>query len=218
MKRSVAVLFALSTSLLPGLAAAQSMEQSAIRGVLGGLGIIGDDKPSIDYRERAPLVVPKSLDALPPPQQSAASRDPNWPLDPDAEKERRKAEASLLTGKIDTTDQRMTREQLRQGAMPGAGRPDYGKNNNPGFNRDGSVNMYDNPTNGGPSIGSRMGSTFSSITGKEDQSIAFTGEPKRSSLVEPPPGFRTPSADAPYGPTGKRVDEDLVLGKKRRSN
>jgi len=35
--------------------------------------------------------------------------------------------------------------------------------------------------------------------GKQERSARFTGEPARTSLVQPPPGYQTPSPAQPYG-------------------
>jgi len=35
--------------------------------------------------------------------------------------------------------------------------------------------------------------------GKKEETAKFTGEPPRSSLTDPPPGYQTPSPDQPYG-------------------
>ena len=46
------------------------------------------------------------------------------------------------------------------------------------------------------------GGLFSNMFGsdKDDQQTAqFTGEPARTSLTEPPPGYQTPSPGQPYG-------------------
>ena len=37
------------------------------------------------------------------------------------------------------------------------------------------------------------------FNGKKEESAKFTGEPPRSSLTDPPPGYQTPSPDQPYG-------------------
>ena len=42
-----------------------------------------DEKPRIQYRERAPLVLPPNKGNLPPPAQGAGARNPNWPQDYD---------------------------------------------------------------------------------------------------------------------------------------
>ena len=35
--------------------------------------------------------------------------------------------------------------------------------------------------------------------GKDKDVGSFTGEPPRTALTEPPPGYRTPSPEQPYG-------------------
>ena len=42
-----------------------------------------------------------------------------------------------------------------------------------------------------------LGGTFSKD--KEPETARFTREPARSTLTDPPPGYRTPSAEQPYG-------------------
>ena len=44
--------------------------------------------------------------------------------------------------------------------------------------------------------GNLFGTMFGS---KPDETAKFTGEPPRTSLTEPPPGYQTPSPDQPYG-------------------
>src|SRR5262249_27232803 len=44
--------------------------------------------------------------------------------------------------------------------------------------------------------------------GKKD-TVSFAGEPERQLLTEPPPGYRTPSPNAPYGV----VEEKSKYGK-----
>jgi hypothetical protein len=74
---------ALGLSALAGLAPQAARAQDTDKGLFGtmlkSLGIGGENQ--IEYRERPPLVVPPTRD-LPPPQTSAAARDPNWPIDP----------------------------------------------------------------------------------------------------------------------------------------
>jgi hypothetical protein len=45
--------------------------------------------------------------------------------------------------------------------------------------------------------------------GKKTDSGSFTGEPERTLLTEPPPGYRVPSPNAPYGV----VEEKSKYGK-----
>jgi hypothetical protein len=37
------------------------------------------------------------------------------------------------------------------------------------------------------------------LSPKKEEYATFTGEPARTSLTEPPPGYQTPSPDQPYG-------------------
>jgi hypothetical protein len=50
--------------------------------------------------------------------------------------------------------------------------------------------------------------------GEQEQPVEFTGEPERTSLTQPPAGYLTPSANAPYGVLAKdkkrRDDTRLV--------
>jgi hypothetical protein len=57
-------------------------EVAMLREATGSLLIRGHKKP-IDYEPRAPLVMPPSDTALPPPAEAAsAASDPDWPIDP----------------------------------------------------------------------------------------------------------------------------------------
>jgi hypothetical protein len=44
------------------------------------------------------------------------------------------------------------------------------------------------------------GSLFGTLFAKDKPETAkFTGEPRRTSLTQPPPGYQVPSPDQPYG-------------------
>ena len=72
--------------------AASAQEGVAIKSILGEIGIIPKDPPQINYRERAPLVLPPRTD-LPNPvdPSSLEARAGNWPKDPDVQAARREA-------------------------------------------------------------------------------------------------------------------------------
>jgi hypothetical protein len=72
--------------------AASAQEGVAIKSILGEIGIIPKDPPQINYRERAPLVLPPRTD-LPNPvdPSSVEARAGNWPKDPDVQAARREA-------------------------------------------------------------------------------------------------------------------------------
>jgi hypothetical protein len=51
-----------------------------------------------------------------------------------------------------------------------------------------------------PSELGTKGNIFSNMFGSnEPEAAKFTGEPPRTALTEPPPGYQTPSPDQPYG-------------------
>lgn len=107
--------------------AAQAQESGFFQGVLSAIGIADPDRPDIDYRERAPLVVPPDLQRLPPPAAAdAAQANPAWPQDPDVAAARARAieantPAPERADAFEGIGQRMTPEQLRRGRVAGAG-------------------------------------------------------------------------------------------------
>lgn len=101
----------LNIAALAGLAMAfaaapRPAEAQIMDGLLGFIGV-HEEKPEVDYRERAPLVVPPK-NALPAPQESAASKNAAWPKDPDVQ--RRKAAAAA--GRMPATETEEYKRQL----------------------------------------------------------------------------------------------------------
>jgi hypothetical protein len=155
------------------------------------LQVIGvEGGPDIQYSERSPLVVPPTRD-LPPPQADSAPAVADWPTDPDL------------------THSAHARPKEKPGPVPNHVvmdalplRPD--QLNVPGRNTrtaDGGgpngVSGADYPEQQGRSKRSIF-SLFSDAF-KKEQYGTFTGEPARTSLTDPPPGYLTPSPDEPYG-------------------
>jgi hypothetical protein len=60
----------------------ESPEMQLFSEMTGGL-LNREEKEPIDYNPRAPLVMPPTAGALPPPVETAAAANANWPLDPD---------------------------------------------------------------------------------------------------------------------------------------
>ncbi|HKH96708.1 MAG TPA: hypothetical protein VKA39_09315 [Beijerinckiaceae bacterium] len=192
---------------------ARAQEGIFMKELLGSLGVIPEDKPRIEYRERAPLVLPPKASLPAPIAKPAEARNANWPKDPDvlAEK-RREARARLPAG----TDERsrMLREEnvtlsvdeIRQGRRAGAGIPAEPELR-PNLDHRDAVWMH-------PDVlrGQRMNG------GDTDNAPLVAGvEPRRKALTEPPTGFRAPSAKAkirndfePSGFAERRDDADPV--------
>ena len=176
-----------------------TFEQKIIKKFLGGLGVdVG--KGQIEYRERSPLVIPPNRD-LPPPESAESVSNPNWPKDPDRQA---KKKASSKTATSDSIVQHnreratISQEELEKGRMAGAGRVTEP-------NKDPLDNASDN--GGRPLPPSKLGPASKklfdwNLFGNKAEQAPFTGEPDRSSLTQPPPGYQTPSPNYPYGIAG----------------
>jgi hypothetical protein len=182
-----------------------TFEQKIIKNFLGGLGVdVG--RPGIDYRERSPLVVPPSRE-LPPPEAAAASRNPAWPREQVKKRAAAAPKQNVRAGPEDPgTSSALTPDELRRGAKPA------GSSRITDPSQSGSV---DDPNIGRPSRPQELGSTNlftwgNLMRGNATETAPFTGEPSRSALTQPPPGYQTPSPNAPYGtvtdtPTGWKI-------------
>jgi hypothetical protein len=183
-----------------------TFEQKIIKNFLGGLGVNTGNRPGIDYRERSPLVVPPSRD-LPPPEAAAAARNPAWPKEQVKKRAATAPRQNVRAGPEDPgTSSALTPDELRRGAKP------VGSSRITDPSQSGSV---DEPTSGRPLRPQELNSTnlftWGNLTRSNTAETApFTGEPSRSALTQPPPGYQTPSPNAPYGtvtdtPSGWKV-------------
>lgn len=180
-----------------------ALERNMFQGLLSGLGIVDGERPVIDYRERAPLVLPRNS-ALPAPQDSAASRNPAWPNDPDVARARALGLSDNTPIVRDDLGRTLTNGELRArqgGGWFGGGPVDA--------TRQQSQQEISGPASatamGVRPIWQQVGSLFG--PSQQDAVVPFPGEPTRRRLVEPPPGYRTASPDAPYGPVGRRPED-----------
>lgn len=160
------------------------------------LGI--NDKDSIDYRERAPLVVPPTMNLVPPEQ--AKIENPAWPKDADVqEKKKRKAAAKQPRRDPELEARPLTPAELNPSgavARRGAGADPNGAENP---ELEGQRKLK-------PGELGYKGGLFNSIfrdTSKPETAV-FSGEPARSALTDPPPGYMTPSPNHPYGLGAKK--------------
>jgi hypothetical protein len=164
----------------------QSIDTKIINGVLDGMGL--NTSPPIDYRERSPLVVPPKLD-LPKPEDdtTAEKSNPAWPKDADAQR-KKEAKRRQTRGYVDwEKESRPLRpDELDRG-------------------RRASASTEAAPDEAGRKMSpSELGFSFSGLAntfglGKKEETAKFVKEPPRNSLIEPPEGYRTPSAEQPYG-------------------
>jgi hypothetical protein len=167
----------------------KTFEEKIIEGIMAGIGGTNMDNRGIDYRERSPLVVPPKMDLPPPAGTSAEVKASNWPKDPD-EARRKAAIAARKKAKPDPIEASriLTPSELNAGRTARA--PASSDPLTPG---DSSANPILSP--------SQLGfSGFTNIFGgNKAETAPFKGEPTRDSLVQPPPGYQTPSPNFAYG-------------------
>lgn len=164
------------------------------------LGLRRDgDQAGIDFRERAPLVVPPSRD-LPPPRDEAevAAKTAAWPKDPDVNRRKQDAAAvkARLKGNVSVEEQMRT---LRPDELdkPGADKKSA-ESKAPGVSvEEASRPMM--PSDLGTKTQKLFGSIWSTFTPAKPESAPFTGEPPREAMTAPPSGYQTPSPNYPYG-------------------
>jgi hypothetical protein len=201
--RSGRAIFA-RAALCAGLAAAAVCASSAVRAGDdddGGASVLGTIMKSmgfkdpdatydgIDYNERSPLVVPPTRD-LPPPVNAEAVPAPNWPKDQDMQRRAKaKSEAKRVTPHPDYVSD--SSRPLRPNELDPPGAPRVSSSGDGGSTANSS--MADPRDRGAKK------SLFSGIFSKKEEYATFTGEPPRSALTDPPPGYLTPSPDQPYG-------------------
>jgi hypothetical protein len=174
------------------------LDTKILRGIMKGLGLRRDGE-AIEYRERSPLVLPpsKELNQLPPPETVNAKKAPGWPDDPDLNKARQRKEAERKRKPVEpgVDDKPLPPNQMTaSGSLPAPTGSKGGEA--PGRSMEGSSAPSTNAELGSKSF---MSMFNSSLWAPSEEYTPFTGEPQRSSLTEPPPGYLTPSPNQPYG-------------------
>jgi hypothetical protein len=177
----------------------KTFEEKVIEGIMKGMGATNMENSSIDYRERSPLVVPPKLDLPKPASEATAKPAPNWPQDPD-EKRRKAAIAARKKDKNNTRDATQVANDAARPLSPSElnvartrADPDSIKTSDslaPG-------NSNANPLS--PSQLGYEGGFMGMFKGNKVESTEFKAEPPRTSLVQPPPGYQTPSSGYLYG-------------------
>ncbi len=168
-----------------------------LRHILTGLGL---KKPGaeeqIDYRERSPLVVPPTRDLPPPETTSPVGQNPAWPVDSDVKRaaEARKNKRRPVNWEEDARPLSPSQLAATGTTRPAAPSTQQATQTAPST-EDAMKPMK--PSELGFS-GGFLG--LGSLFGQKKQEYAkFEREPPRTELTEPPPGYRTPSPDQPYG-------------------
>ncbi len=182
----------------------QAEEGEFMRGALSGIGLIEPDRPSITYRERAPLAMPPKLGGngdltagLPLPQARQAP-DPQWPKDPEisrrerAATEARKPIVRGAQGRMNDNNETLSVYEMDAGRKAGA-------------------SALTGPA-GSPNRGDTRDSTwlnpFELLSGTKADAEPSEIEPERAGLTDPPTGYRKAPmkvAKPKGGPVGNSI-------------
>jgi hypothetical protein len=186
-----------------------TFEERLVDNLMSGIGAKSMEKPGIEYRERSPLVVPPKLD-LPAPQGAQAKAAPNWPKDPD-EKRRKEAIAARKKASKDTENWQAARTLSPAEMNVGRTAAPERTSNDPI-----QPGVTNNPSMSPSQLGFTGGLWNMMKGGNGSEEKKFTTEPPRQSLVEPPPGYQTPSPGYAYGAgvdNSRRTYFDINSGK-----
>jgi hypothetical protein len=188
-----------------------TFEERIVDSFMKGLGGTNMENRGIDYRERSPLVVPPKLNLPPPVSTSAEVKAPNWPKDPDEARRKAAIAAKKKERKKDPREyaRPLTPSELNVGKTAAPART----NNDPV-----QPGVTTSPILSPSQLGFDGGMFGRMFKGNKEETAEFKGEPPRESLVEPPPGYQTPSPNYAYGtgpmkPLHKTFD--VLSGKER---
>lgn len=157
--------------------------------LFGALGLLSLPQESINYRERAPLVVPPSPVLIQPRSADEIARNnPDWPVDHDRRSRKVDEEAQKNSDEEFYSHRALTPAELNRGRIS---RQEAARR--PQAETAGSEYAAGRERHSPDQLG------FKGWGNKKEETVVFTGEPDRVLLTEPPPGLRTPSSNAPYG-------------------
>jgi hypothetical protein len=186
---AIAALALCSSAATPVLA----QEPSLTSGVLSLLGITAPESPSIDYRERPPLVVPPRS-SLPSPQEQAARARTNWPNDPDLQRRR--------TNTADALTPATEREKYRLNQNGRLSNEDLARGRGGANTRVRIASPSDNDPDEllyAPMRQMREADARNAARAKDNE-VPLGQEPPRRYLFEPPTGMRTTTQRIAPGP------------------
>jgi hypothetical protein len=222
-RRAAVVAVALAATVVLGTSGAFAaddeegipLDTKLFRQLMKDLGLRRDGDATIEYRERAPLVVPPSRSLPPPRDDSPVSANPAWPKDPDvtqrqADAVKKKTQARKTAAETAEEEGRpLSRDELDRGKVAASGSTAI-------------VKPQDPDESARPMRPSELGSKgffkdiFSSFT-NDGETGTFTGEPVRENLTAPPAGYQTPSAAQPYGLAPKNQKAKAATVEERAS-
>ncbi|HVV95098.1 MAG TPA: hypothetical protein VHD15_16925 [Hyphomicrobiales bacterium] len=172
---------------------------AAAEGFFGDLvnefSLRGPKHAPIDYHERAPLVVPKSIDLPKPEAGNPGVAAASWPKEDDglSAADREDADPNVPATErwryiaVTTGQYPVSPQELEHGRAAMRNADDLNLPAGLGYYDDGRLDR----------AALRKGTVKN-----KGPIAAFVGEPPRRRLTDPPTGYRTPAADAAWGPGG----------------
>jgi hypothetical protein len=159
--------------------------EDALGDPLVAMGLkIDTAKEGIEYGPRSPLVMPAAQPSqdLPPPVAASASYGEQWPNDPDEARKKQEAELRKAAMHEKPRDLEYASAPMTPGELDEWGRM-YGKSNGSGL------------AVGTQAAGKAEVKTVSprELLDRRKDPNQLRSEPPRTSLNEPPPGYRTPA-------------------------
>jgi hypothetical protein len=179
------------SGLVLGVLPAQAQDGTLIRNFLGGIGVLPTPQEEIDYRARAPLVVPPAM-KLQEPSAPAAVRTSKWPNDPDVAARKAAAKDALIPA--------TEREKYIMGQRPLLSQEEIqrGRVNTPPITTPQRSAMDQSPYEIMTQpifAGKEIAAQKNSIA---DSQAALGTEPPRRYLSDPPPGLRKPVGNGDF--------------------
>jgi hypothetical protein len=139
--------------------------------------------PAADNRPQLSVALPQPMDG------TARQRNPDFPVDPEIRAaQKKKKQKKNYTNTADEDWDRLRADRLT--SVGPVARPDR-----PGTNTFGDA-AYNRAT---PKELNAPSNFFGMFRTKKEEPVKFEGEPDRQTLTQPPAGYLTPSANAPYG-------------------
>jgi hypothetical protein len=180
----------------------EPLDTKLFKKFMNELGFKRSEENGIEYRERAPLVVPPSRNLPPPQSEGAVARNPAWPKDPDVVR-RREATAAERAKLKSTVVDRPTEEgrALRPDELKGQGQaaPTAAGGGVAAPSAEEAARPMSPSQLGSGTTADFFGKVFTTLGPAKPESAPFTGEPPRTSMTAPPQGYQTPSPNYPYG-------------------
>jgi hypothetical protein len=172
------------------------LDTKMFRSFMKEMGFRGNEE-GIEYRERAPLVVPPTRDLPPPQTEGPAAKNPAWPKDPDVA--RRKQASAAEKAKLYSSAEEQARVLRPDELKAQGGQPSATSGNPTGTSAEQSMRPMAPSQLQGTATKAWWQDVFSHIGPSRPESVPFTGEPPRTTMTAPPPGYQTPSPNYPYG-------------------